>query len=225
MDWIIEFFKQLNNPKELITAGGLLIVLVIVFIENGVFFGFFLPGDTLLLSAGMLCSSGQFKVPVLVLIISVVFTAILGSLFGYFFGMKTGDQFIRKKESVFFKKKYLDAAEAFFNRYGGRALILGRFLPVIRTFAPIFAGIVKLNFREYIIYNIIGAVLWATSMIIAGYTLVKIFPKAEENIHYMILGIIVITWIPVVITYIKERRLQKQKLHSQKKNIVRDTIL
>lgn len=206
MDSIIELFQQLVDPEKLIFAGGLILILVVVFIENGVFFGFFLPGDTLLITAGLFCSTEQLKVPIHILIATICISAILGSLFGYFFGKKMGEGLFQRKDTLLFKKKYLVAAEVFFVRYGGMALIMGRFLPVLRTFAPIFAGMVKLDFKKFLTFNLIGALLWSISMTLGGYFLGKIFPDADKNLEYIIIGIVIITWIPVVRTYLKERK-------------------
>jgi membrane-associated protein len=196
------------DPEKLIIAGGVLVILLVVFIENGVFFGFFLPGDTLLFTAGLLCSTRPdiLKVSIYVLIITICVSAILGSLFGYFFGKKMGDSLFRKKDTLLFKKKYIIAAEVFFAKYGGMALIMGRFLPIIRTFAPIFAGIVKFDFKKFLAFNITGGILWVFSLLLAGYFLGKVFPDAKSNLEYIIIGIIIVTWIPVVRTYLKERK-------------------
>ncbi|HEX8545601.1 MAG TPA: VTT domain-containing protein [Cytophagaceae bacterium] len=201
----MEIIEHLIDPEKLIFAGGLILILIVVFIENGIFFGFFLPGDTLLFTAGLLCATDKFKVSIYLLLFSISLCAILGNLFGYFFGKKMGDSFLNKKESLLFKRKYIFAAEAFFTRYGGMALIMGRFLPIIRTFAPIFAGIVKFDFKKFLVYNISGGILWVFSMLLAGYTLGIMFPGIKSKLEYIILGIIVLTWLPVVITYFKEK--------------------
>lgn len=206
MEEVKHLFTQLTNPEVMIHTGGLVLVLLVIFAENGLFFGFFLPGDTLLFTAGLLTSTGRFQVSIFVLIITVVVAAILGSLVGYVFGLKAGEGFRSRKENIFFRKRYIDAAEAFFNKYGGRALILGRFLPIIRTFAPIFAGIVKVKFSEYFLYNVIGAFCWVLIMTLFGYYVGQWVPNAKDFLEYIILGIVVITWIPVITTYIREQR-------------------
>jgi membrane-associated protein len=216
-----EIWQYLHDPKKLISAGGLLVVLLVVFAENGIFFGFFLPGDTLLFTAGLLCAAKTFNVSIWVLFSSIVVSAFLGSLFGYYFGYKTSNTLHLRQDSLFFKKKYLEAAEAFFTKHGGMALIMGRFLPIIRTFAPIFAGVIRFDFRQYLIYNIIGAVAWGIGMTLLGYTLGSVYPDTEKHLDKIIIGIIVITWIPVVITYIKDQRRKKLEANeaSNKKEI------
>lgn len=211
MDSIITLFEQLIDPEKLILYGGLSIILLVVFIENGVFFGFFLPGDTLLFTAGLLCSAGKLDVSIYVLLGSISIAGVLGNLFGYIFGMKMGERLYKKEDSLLFKKKYIVTAELFFKKYGGLALIMGRFLPIIRTFAPIFAGIVRFDFRNYMLFNLAGGVLWVFSMLLAGFFLGTIFPSAKDNLEYIIIGIIVVTWIPVISTYLKERAKIKQK--------------
>lgn len=137
--------------------------------------------------------------------------AVLGSLFGYYFGLKTGDNFRTRKENFFFKKRYIEATELFFNKYGGRALVLARFLPILRTFTPILAGMVKVPFREYLMYNLIGAFFWVFFMTLFGYYVGVWWPDAKKNLDYIIIGIIVVTWIPVITTYLKEQRRKKQE--------------
>ncbi|MBX9852669.1 MAG: VTT domain-containing protein [Cytophagaceae bacterium] len=206
MESTLEFLQQLLDPAKLIHAGGLLLILIVVFTENGIFFGFFLPGDTLLFTAGLFSATDILKVSIYVLIATICISAILGSLFGYFFGKKMGDSLLSKKDTLLFKKKYIIAAEAFFVKYGGLALVMGRFLPIIRTFAPIFAGIVKFDFKKFLTFNITGGVLWVFSMLLAGYFFGKLYPNAKDHLEYIVIGIIIITWIPVIRTYLKERK-------------------
>jgi membrane-associated protein len=212
MEEVRYFINQLTDPEMLIHTGGLLLVLLVVFAENGIFFAFFLPGDTLLFTAGLLNATGKFQIPTFFLILTLCIAAILGSLLGYLIGLKTGKGFNSRTESIFFKKSYITTAEAFFLKYGGRALILGRFLPIIRTFAPIFAGIVKVKFGEYLLYNIIGGVLWVVIMTLLGFYIGRWVPNAKDYLEHIIIGIIIITWIPVVSTYLKEQRAKRNVL-------------
>lgn len=204
-----ETFTQLTNPEKIIQTGGLLLVLIVIFAENGLFFCFFLPGDTLLFTAGLLISTGKFPIPIVLMLCTVYVAAVLGNLFGYYFGLKTGDSFRKRKENIFFKKKYIEAAEIFFKKYGGRALVLARFLPILRTFTPILAGMVKFNFKEYFIYNLIGAFFWVFFMTLFGFYIGKWWPEAKQNLDYIIIGIIIVTWIPVITAYLKEQKRKK----------------
>jgi membrane-associated protein len=210
-----EFYHLITNPEDIITSGGLFLILLIIFAENGVFFGFFLPGDTLLFTTGLLSSTGKFDVPIITLLVTICIAAYLGSFFGYFFGEKTGSKLFTKDDSIFFKKKYMFAAESFFIRYGAVALIMARFLPIIRTFAPIFCGIIKYPYGKFFLYNIIGGTLWVVSLVYGGYLLGRVFPTSRDYLEYIILGIVVITWIPVVLTYLKERKRSKSAEKSQ----------
>jgi len=211
MESLIEFYHVLTNPEQIIQTGGLLLILLIIFAENGLFFGFFLPGDTLLFTTGLLCSTGHFNISIYLLLITITGAAFLGSMFGYYVGKKTGDKLYQKADSLLYKRKYLISAEAFFTKHGGFALVMGRFLPIIRTFAPIFAGIAHFNYGKFLYYNIVGGTLWVFSMLLAGYFLGIFIPESKDYLEYLILGIVVITWIPVIITYLKERnRLAKK---------------
>lgn len=208
----VNILQHLVDPEKLIHTGGLVLVLIIIFIENGIFFGFFLPGDTLLFSAGLLCATGKFDVPIPLLVSTVCVAAILGNGFGYYFGRNVGRGIYNRPESLLFKKRYIEAAEIFFNKYGGMALVLGRFLPIIRTFAPIFAGIVRFDLKKFILYNISGGLLWVISMILSGYYLGIAFPSLNDHLEIVILVIIVITWIPVITTYLREKGKKKKNL-------------
>jgi len=197
-------FWDLFKPQELIEFGGFALVLVIIFLENGVFFGFFLPGDSLLFTAGLLCTT-ILKITLSKLIIGIAIAAIAGYYFGYWFGYKTGDNIYKRKESIFFKKKYIETAEVFYKKYGGIALVLGRFLPIVRTFAPILAGIVRVNPFVFFIYTVVGAFLWPIAICGAGFYVGQIFPKAIDYLNYIIIGFIVITSIPVIKSLTKKK--------------------
>lgn len=209
---IINFLQHLLDPEKLIHTGGLILVLVIIFVENGIFFGFFLPGDSLLFTAGLLCASGKFDVPLPLLLSTIFVAAVLGNGVGYYFGRKVERRIYNRKESLLFKRKYLEAAEIFFNKYGGMALVMGRFLPIIRTFAPIFAGVVKFDMKTFIIYNISGGLLWTCSLTMLGYYLGILFPAINDHLEYVILVIVVVTWIPVITTYLKGRKKKETNI-------------
>lgn len=207
---IAELYHLVTDPEQIIQTGGLILILLIIFAENGIFFGFFLPGDTLLFTTGLLCSTGHFDISIYLLLISISGAAFLGSAFGYYFGERAGKQLLHRKDNLFYKRKYLDSAQSFFDRHGGFALIMARFLPIIRTFAPIIAGMTKFKYSKFLYYNILGGTLWVFLMLLLGYFIGLFIPQSKDYIEYLILGIVIITWIPVVITYLKERkRLQK----------------
>jgi len=205
-----DYLVKLSDAQQIIHKGGFYLIVFVVFAETGLFFGFFLPGDYLLFLAGMFVATGKLDVGIFGMIIGLVAAAVAGNFVGYWFGFRTGPMLYNRKESFFFKKKYLKAAENYYNKQGAFALILGRFVPIVRTFAPIFAGVVKLDVRKFAIYNIIGAILWITSLTLLGYFLGKEF-EAEINdyLSYIILGFILITTIPLVLAFLKRNLKSK----------------
>lgn len=206
-----DFLKELTDPASIIKYGGIFLLMFVVFAETGLLIGFFLPGDSLIFVSGMFCSTqpellGVGIVPVLLLLI---FSAVVGNMTGYWFGKKVGPALFKREDSFLFKKKYLETTRSFYERHGARALILGRFLPIIRTFAPILAGAIVLDFKKFMFYNIVGAAAWITSMGLCGYFLGKI-KWVEENVGWIVLFLIVITLIPVLQTWRKEKRANKK---------------
>ncbi len=200
------YLHQLIDPEKLLREGGFYLVVFVIYAETGLFFGFFLPGDYLLFLAGMFVATGKLDVHISVLLVGLCVAAILGNFTGYWFGRKTGPVLYQRKDSFFFKKRYLKAAENYYNKQGAFALIMGRFVPIVRTFAPIFAGVVKLDFKRFALYNISGGVLWITSLTLLGYFLGKKFEKEiNDYLLYIIIGFIIITTIPLLITFVKNK--------------------
>lgn len=200
------------DPEKLLKEGGFYVVMFVIFAETGLFFGFFLPGDYLLFLAGMFVATGKLDVNIYVLILGLCISAISGNFTGYWFGRKTGPVLYQRKDSFFFKKRYLKAAEDYYNKQGAFALIMGRFVPIVRTFAPIFAGVVKLDFRRFALYNIVGAIIWIASLTLLGYFLGKRFEKEiNDYLLYIIIGFIVVTTIPLIITFVKKKVEKKNK--------------
>jgi membrane-associated protein len=206
MQEVLNTLQQLIDPEKLLREGGFYVVLFVVFAETGLFFGFFLPGDYLLFLAGMFVATGKLDVELSVLIIGLCIAAILGNFTGYWFGRKTGPVLYKRKDTFFFKKKYLLAAERYYKKQGAFALIMGRFVPIVRTFAPIFAGVVKLDFKKFAFYNVAGAIIWIASLTLLGYFLGKSFAEQiEKYLVYIILGFVVITTVPLVVTFVKKQ--------------------
>jgi membrane-associated protein len=201
----VEHFLDLFNPKTLIQYGGLTFLLIIIFAETGLFLGFFLPGDSLLFIAGVLCGSKDLNVSIGTLIILVTVAAVLGTTAGYGCGHWMADYFKRRKENFFFRKKRLDMARDFYRRYGMAAFIFGRFLPVIRTFIPILAGIVKIDFYKFVLYNFIGALIWVTVMIVSGYWLGNIFPAIADYLEILVIAMVMITSVPLLLSWLRHR--------------------
>jgi len=215
MKEIMEFFQFLMNSEEVISKGGLILVTLIVYAETGIFFCFFLPGDYLLFSAGMFCGLGFIKFPIAVVLLCITGAAIAGNYTGYFFGKYLGNNLINRKDSFFFKKQYLENTEKAFEKYGGNALIIGRFLPIIRTFAPIISGITRMQPVRFAFYNVTGASLWVLTLCLLGYFLGKEYPEILNYVNYIILAFILLTSVAVVNTYIK---LKKDHTKSTKKS-------
>lgn len=203
-------FLDFLNPEELIRYGGFTLLILIIFAETGVFFGFFLPGDSLLFIAGLLSESEYLDVHVSVMIPVLVVAAVAGSTTGYFTGLWAGNYLKNRKENFFFKKKYLEMTHDFYERHGMMAFILGRFLPVIRTFVTILAGTVKINFPKFFIFNIVGATLWITSMVMAGNLLGKAFPDLPDYLEIIVVGMVLLSAVPVALTWFRARRKLRQ---------------
>ncbi|WP_257656937.1 VTT domain-containing protein [Parapedobacter lycopersici] len=204
-------FLQLLDAEALIKSGGFYLVLFVVYAETGLFFGFFLPGDYLLFLAGLFCASGMLDVDITTLCVGLFLAGVLGNFTGYWFGWRTGPMLFKRKDSWLFKRKYVVMAEEFYHKYGGAALIIGRFVPIIRTFAPIFAGIVQLNFRKFVLYNLGGCVIWVTILTLSGYFLGREFPQIINYIEYIIVGFIMLTFTPILIALIRRKAAHRTK--------------
>lgn len=202
----LENFWDIFKPKALVDFGGLALVLVVIFLENGVFFGFFLPGDSLLFTVGLLCYLNVLDVELTTLVFSIAAAAFAGYYTGYWFGYKTGQGLYKRPDTLFFKQKYITTAEDFYKKYGGIALVLGRFLPIVRTFAPILAGVVRVKPRTFFLFNITGAILWPITITGAGYFVGSKFPNALDYLDFIVIGFILITSIPVIKSVLKKRK-------------------
>lgn len=218
METIIELFQNLINPEWIVQHGGLYIVALIVFIETGFFFGFFLPGDSLLFIAGMIIANtlSPFAEPVVNLIFWVgliTVAGVLGNFVGYWFGTKADVLFT--KDRWLFKRKYLLQAEAFYEKKGGGAIIIARFLPIIRTFAPIVAGMVRMNPSKFSFYNILGSFLWVASIVSAGFLLGE-NAWAKEHLEKIVIGIVLLTTGPVFLKLL----LSRKKNNSQTQTVL-----
>jgi len=197
------------NPESLLTAAGqwaFVVVLIIVFAECGLLIGFFLPGDSLLFATGLFIATGLIDVPLWLALVLIPLAAIIGNLVGYWIGFRVGPALFRKEDSKIFKKEYVEKTSEFFNEYGKRAIIMARFVPIVRTFITAMAGVAKMNYRDYATYSIIGGIIWGTGLTWLGAILGKI-KFVADNIELMAILIIVISFIPVIL----ERRKAKKK--------------
>ena len=208
MDILIEFFSKLHNLDELIRWGGYIVLATIVFAETGLLIGFFLPGDSLLITAGLFASTGHLNVWVLFFLLTAM--AIIGDAVGYWIGRVAGSKIFTREKSVLFAKNHLLVAKAFYEKHGGKTIILARFMPLVRTFAPVVAGAAQMPYVQFAFYNVIGGVAWVSSMIFAGYFLGRSIPGIESKIHYIILIVIVVSFLPMVIEWIRHERRKKK---------------
>jgi membrane-associated protein len=199
-----ELLSRLTDVRGIIEWGGPAMVCLIVFVETGMFVGFFLPGDSLLVTAGVFASAGHIKLYWLLGL--VTFCAIAGDQLGYWIGWKAGSSLFQRPDSRFFKRKYLERAHAFYEKNGGKTIVMARFVPIIRTFCPPVAGAAKMNYRHYLLYDILGGFLWVWGMVLLGYALGRNVPNIDSRIHFVILGVIAVSLIPAAYHAWKARR-------------------
>jgi membrane-associated protein len=217
MDGVLDFLKQLVDPESIIHYGGLYLLVFVVFAETGLFIGFFLPGDSLLFTAGLLCSTGIILIHPFFLIVLIIIAAVAGNMVGYSFGQKVGILLFTRKSRFLFRQEHLVRAHDFYNKHGKKTIIFSRFLPIVRTFAPIIAGIVKLDYYKFFIYSLVGAIGWVSTLVLTGYYMGKYVPKTKDYLDYIIIFLIVITSIPFVFDSIK-KKIAKQRLKSDQGN-------
>ncbi len=204
LDLIRSFFQNIYNLEELIRWGGMAVLIVIVFAETGLLIGFFLPGDSLLVVAGTLAAAGILDI--FWLNVSLMLAAIIGDALGYYIGLKTGPKIFTREDSLFFRRSHLIKTHEFYERHGGKTIILARFIPVIRTFAPVVAGVGTMSYRRFAAYNIIGGVSWVASMTLAGYSLKHFIPNIDKHIHYVVAVVIFVSILPGIFAFVKEYR-------------------
>lgn len=204
MQEILAFLANLQNIEELIRWGGYTVLACIVFAESGLFFGFFLPGDSLLVTAGLLASRGYLNIWELFFLLS--FMAIAGDSVGYYFGKITGPKIFSREKSWFFAKAHLLKAKAFYELHGGKTIIIARFIPIIRTFAPIVAGVGQMSYRRFLSFNVFGGIFWVGITLGLGYFLGRTFPDIDKYMHYVIAGIILLSMMPPAVSWLRSRK-------------------
>ncbi len=196
--------RSMFDLISLIKAAGYVGLFGIVFAESGLFIGFFLPGDSLLFTAGFLASQGFLD---LTLLMALTFLgAVLGDSFGYGFGRKVGWRIFKKEDSLLFHKDHLERAQKFYQKHGGKAIILARFMPIVRTFAPILAGVGKMRYPTFLFYNIIGGALWAAGLTLLGYYLGSVIPNIDKYLLPIIALIIFLSVLPALIHILKNKK-------------------
>ncbi len=205
MDLIQDLFRTLYNVPELIRIGGLLGLFLIVFAETGLMVGFFLPGDSLLVTAGLFAAKGDLDIVWLNL--ALIVAAIVGDAVGYWIGWKAGKALYSRPNSFFFRREHLIKTHEFYEKHGGKTIIIARFMPIVRTFAPTVAGAAEMTYKQFAVYNVIGAIGWVTSMTLTGYFLGQMFGAAlERNIHILVAVVIFLSLLPALIAWLNERR-------------------
>jgi membrane-associated protein len=203
------FLHFLFNVQGLIEWGGTLLVCLIVFIETGFFVGFFLPGDSLLVTAGVFAAAGHLNLAKLLLLVPLC--AIVGDQIGYWIGRKAGQALYRREDSFIFRKRHLEHAKHFYEKYGGKTVIMARFMPIVRTFCPPVAGAAMMPYGRYVGFDIFGGILWVGSMILSGYFLGSVIPDIGSRIHYVIAAVIFLSLLPPVISVLRARMTRDPK--------------
>ena len=207
MDFLRDVFHWITDVEGMIKAGGYLGLAIIVFTETGLMFGFFLPGDSLLVTAGLFAAKGDLNIVYLnVLLITM---AILGDATGYMIGKKLGPALFRRRSSRFFKKEHLIKTQLFYERHGGKTIVIARFVPIIRTFAPVVAGIAQMPYRRFAMFNVFGGVGWVLSMTMIGYLLGRLIPNIDKYIEIIIIAVIFLSLLPGIIEHWRARRASK----------------
>jgi membrane-associated protein len=213
---------EMFDVESIIHAGGVLIVALIVFAESGLLVGFFLPGDTLLFGAGLAASQGELSLPLL--IIAVVAAAVIGDNVGYSIGRRTGHRIFKKKDGIIFRHEYLEKSEKFYEKHGGKTIILARFVPIVRTFAPVVAGASKMTRQRFFAFNIVGGILWGAGMPLLGYFVGNRIPGLDKYIEIVILGVVALSLLLAFGHLLKDKKTRRL-LFSGLKNFTSKILL
>jgi membrane-associated protein len=203
MEWLWELAHRIYDVEALVRIGGLTALIVIVFVETGLFVGFFLPGDSLLVTAGLFAARGDLGLWSIFLFVSLA--AIVGDTVGYTIGARTGPKIFTREDSLLFHKKHLITTKQFYDRYGGITIVIARFMPIVRTFAPLVAGVGGMEYRRFVFYNIAGGIGWVVSMTSLGYLLGKAVPDIDRHIHIVIAVVIFLSLLPAIIKFARDR--------------------
>ena len=203
MEWVVDLLHKIYDVEGIIRWGGLLMLVAIVFAETGLMIGFFLPGDSLLVTAGIFAAAGHLDV--VGLLLWVTLAAVLGDQLGYYIGYRTGPRIFRREDSLLFKRDHLMRAKAFYEKHGGKTIILARFIPVIRTFAPVVAGVGQMEYRRFVTFNVVGGVLWVWGMTLLGVWLGNAIPNIDDHIHKVIAVVVFLSILPAIIEYVRSR--------------------
>ena len=204
MDVITAFFSTVYNVPELIRIAGFYGLILIVFAETGLLAGFFLPGDSLLITAGLFAARGDLDIYTLVPALTLA--AIVGDATGYWIGKRTGQALYNRPDSFFFRREHLQYTKDYYEKHGGKTIVIARFIPILRTFAPVVAGVGLMTYRSFAVYNIVGAIVWVAGMLLAGYLLGNLVPNIEKQIHLVVGVVILLSLLPPFFAWLKHRR-------------------
>ncbi len=207
MDQIWEFvgevFRRVYNVPELIRLGGMGGLILVVFCETGLMVGFFLPGDSLLVTAGLFAARGDLDI--LHLNLALMAAAVIGDATGYLIGYRLGQALYRRPNSLLFRREHLVKTQRFYQRHGGKTIIIARFMPIVRTFAPVVAGAAEMTYRRFAAYNVVGGVAWVASMTLTGYYLGRVVPDLEKHIHIVVAVVIFLSLLPGIFAWLRAR--------------------
>ena len=212
---LMDLFHKIYNVQAIITWGGMAALVAVVFSETGLLVGFFLPGDSLLVTAGVFCTAanptGKPLLNILSLIVAVSIAAVVGDQVGFYIGRKAGPKIFSREDSLLFNKKHLLRTHQFYEKHGGKTIIIARFMPIIRTFAPVVAGVGDMNYRRFVSYNVFGGIGWVISMTGIGYGLATVWPDVTKHIEKLIILIIFLSLLPGMIGYLRSRTAQRNE--------------
>jgi membrane-associated protein len=203
MEFLWDLFHRIYDVESLVRVGGIVGLTVIVFIETGLLVGFFLPGDSLLVTAGLFAARGDLDVATL--LVSLSLAAILGDSVGYNIGARTGPKLFTRPDSLLFNRKHLVTTREFYERHGPFTIVIARFVPILRTFAPVVAGVAAMSYQRFLTYNVLGGVGWVASMILGGYFLGQLVPDIHKHIDKVIVIIIFLSLLPAIIKVAREK--------------------
>ena len=206
-DLIQDFFRFVYNVPKLIEVGGLIGLAIVIFSETGLMVGFFLPGDSLLVTAGIAAAGGLLNV--YQLIPTLIVAAVCGNATGYFIGKRAGHALYNRPNSFFFRREHLVRTHGFYEKHGGKTIIMAQFMPIVRTFAPVVAGAAEMTYRRFASFNVIGAIVWITSMTLTGFVLGRSIPNIDKNIHFVVAIVIGLSLMPAAIAWLRSKMASK----------------
>lgn len=213
LDFVQDFFRLVYNVPELIRIGGLAGLIAIIFSETGLMVGFFLPGDSLLVTAGLFAARGDLDIAWL--IPALILAAVTGNATGYYIGRRAGQALYSRPNSFFFRREHLVRTHEFYERHGGKTIILAQFMPIVRTFAPVVAGAASMTYRRFASFNVVGAIVWITSMTLTGYFLGRVIPDIESRIHIVVAVVIFLSLLPAIVAWLRARLASRRQVPDQ----------